>query len=521
MQSPERTLSIDNVGRLPLPATKTARFLRSNQKDIKIGLNDSFKSEPKSSSIIDVSHGRILLKEIQEMITAAEENCELRMKCTHQIMNKVGEIIMELDYLVNKIFEDLKKKAKILMTNDTLKEKVFLHHLYASNTELSINLDKMLDSYSYVDKNKSTIQEVYQRYVQCYNETFQKLKDFREEFMIHQNSLEKKRFGSFIINKNLLSSIENTIKDLLTSNLKNFLTPIPRSIKLHGKLSSMCYLNNRNEFATSDLAGELSIFGLNYFEAKQSYRFPSPIIQILYDSSHSKIIVSMRNGHLQCWDLGSDEILPCIDVGQNHVTHVENLENNLIACSGGDDQLLIVNTHKNIVEKILEFDEKVGAIAKILKTNNIAVSLFTGDIVIFDMYEQKIVSKINAHLPEWIHHLRYCLESRLLVSASMDGTVKIWEISEDCDINFMAATEKVSALVGDLVVVNKKNLLITANWDRYLRIYDLTKGSLNCSIDVGELDNKYMIYLEDKECIVIGHVPSGVIKFYHLKSFDF
>lgn len=93
---------------------------------------------------------------------------------------------------------------------------------------------------------------------------------------------------------------------------------------------------------------------------------------------------------------------------------------------------------------------------------------------------QQLVHTMSSH-KEAINHLQYSWDGKILASASVDNTIKIWDIASNELITTLKAPQGQARLelgINSIAFSQDRNLLVSGNEDHTLQIWDLTNNSL-------------------------------------------
>lgn len=173
--------------------------------------------------------------------------------------------------------------------------------------------------------------------------------------------------------------------------------------------------------------------GRYVLEKKQQFRFDGRVSICEINSKANIIVFGLENGLFSLYDLNTLESRYTLQISDNKI-----------------DSLAI-----NKSGSWLAFGSKK-----------------MGQLLVWEWKSESYVFKQQGHFFD-VSCIAYSPDSSLLASGSQDGKIKIWDTSNvTCIVTF---TEHLSKITGLAFVPNKNNVLVSSSLDGTVRAYDLTK----------------------------------------------
>jgi WD40 repeat protein len=253
--------------------------------------------------------------------------------------------------------------------------------------------------------------------------------------------------------QNCVSSIALISYDTLVSGSWDFSIKIwdlknqncIKSINEDSEITSICVLN-KHIFAVGQLSGLVNLYDSFSFEKKISFKAHCTFVSCLKSKSviKSTFASSSIKGSIKLWALSDDKSLSKISIKctQNFLGHKDRvfcLEfYDIYLISGSDDRTIkIWHINSCQIKKSIDVSGKIFCLKHLnFGKKNIKLIIGTNDIDAtiqiynFNNNETAIVKKLTGH-SRYVVDFLFFPKLRSLVSASGDGTIKIWNIEQD------------------------------------------------------------------------------------------
>lgn len=201
------------------------------------------------------------------------------------------------------------------------------------------------------------------------------------------------------------------------------------------------------------------------------------------------IIVGLEEGTIKVINVNNGEIKNELNEGNSEIFDIKTTKDKkLMGLTNGEN--VYVYECLNF-EKILSYENKneialINSICFDDDGKKLAIGLSSGYILIWDIDNNKIVCQMKCHL-HGIYSILFIKDSKELVTASLDNTIKIWEIevNEDGVINLIlhSTISDHKDFVLAMTTDSNYNWLISGSKDTTIKFYSLTenKTMLNLS----------------------------------------
>lgn len=206
------------------------------------------------------------------------------------------------------------------------------------------------------------------------------------------------------------------------------------------------------------------------------------------------LLVSTISGATQVWDVRSGHIRRSIPTHYPSTLHATfNAEGNLIATCGSDSHLKIWSTATPNQPRMYRVtDSYIRDVAVIPGTDWIACgvsrntsTIGAGDgdyaIRIVDRASGKVARLLKGHT-SWTNCLDHSPNDRTLVSASLDGEIRLWDLETGQTLKTINAHE---GLVTGVAFVSE-NHVISSGSDAQIQLWDIREGQLVRQIASGD-----------------------------------
>jgi len=137
-----------------------------------------------------------------------------------------------------------------------------------------------------------------------------------------------------------------------------------------------------------------------------------------------------------------------------------------------------------------------------------------GHLTLWDSKKFQKYSMKNAHVG-YINNLKYFSKRDWLISASSDGTVRVWETAQGPSLKLVRHLKAGDKYIWGVLPLEKYNVLYTCGGEPNIKMWDLNTLEYKGCIDTGEKERmgRDIVFIEKYNLIVVGF-QEGVIGLY-------
>jgi WD40 repeat protein len=213
---------------------------------------------------------------------------------------------------------------------------------------------------------------------------------------------------------------------------------------------------------------------------------------------NDKVISCSKDKTIKIWSLETGQCLKTLNEHSSPVNAIFLLANNKLASGSSDKTVKIWNLDTYICDITLE-DYNSPVFSLVESKDYLFGGLENGDIVIWDLQTYEYVNTLKKHTYRTFWLL--ILSNGNLVSASLDHTIKIWNIDNMDDPILIRTLYDHTDQVYCLKSMNNHNL-ISVSRDQSIKIWDINKEFQCIFSCLNDSENFKLSILNDKHIIV-------------------
>lgn len=244
------------------------------------------------------------------------------------------------------------------------------------------------------------------------------------------------------------------------------------------------WINITDFSSTTVLRTDLKIVGNQVFTDKDLWSY------LAVEFEHNVTIYRFET-HPHPHDKNSTYIVSKTEIwnisfdGVTSLLHYSDKKNNkeflVVGDNTGHIQILNITTGNNIATYSDHYSRPINVLIQITNTTLIAFGLGK-DIIVWDVELYTIYRNLSGHTDN-ITSLVYILDSDRLVSGSLDGFAKIWEISCCVKQTIYISNNGIKALD---IIENTDILLVISQNDENIQYWNLTSGKIIACFDANQ-----------------------------------
>lgn len=264
-------------------------------------------------------------------------------------------------------------------------------------------------------------------------------------------------------------------------------------------LSLLCEIAEQSPVSAArfSASGELLAFGGNHTLRVFSVTQDKVVLDLSFGESEGDtnfvralewcrsdelLIAGLEEGAVKIVDVASGDVVTELNGGKREVFDIKlSKDRKLLAFTNGDNGVSVYSCPG--FEEVVSYENK-GEIALINSIcfddsgKLIAIGLSSGNLLIWDIENNKVVCRMKCHQHS-VFSILFIKDSKQLVTGSFDNTVKIWEISynEDNDINLalVASISEHNDFVLSITTDTNYEWLISGSKDSTMKLFSLTE----------------------------------------------
>jgi WD40 repeat protein len=257
-----------------------------------------------------------------------------------------------------------------------------------------------------------------------------------------------------------------------TGQIKHVLKQ-PRGIR------SVAWSPSGTYFVSGGYGGDLRFYetatGKLLHEAKLG-----PVIEgVRISSDETRLVITHGSGDVRVLKLPSREQLHLFKSGHQGGVWGMALspDGNLLATAGRDNYVRIIDlaTRKRVHE--MKHPGETNGVAFTLDNRRLLTGCTDSLIRVFDVATGAQTGELAAHEQGGVTDLQFSSDGKLLASAGMDGTVRLWNTADLDKPSLQQTLPKRENLVFGVAISPEAPLLAAVDWNDTVLVWDLAKGA--------------------------------------------
>ena len=177
--------------------------------------------------------------------------------------------------------------------------------------------------------------------------------------------------------------------------------------------------------------------------------------------------------------------------------------------------------HTTYTSEVLKLETGTGIVGyamQFVKSKGLfCIGTKDGCLLIYDVYNFKLLQKHSAIHKTWIISLNYCEALDLLISTSSDRLIKVWKIDKE-NIVEIAKLEGHKDAANAVLIIPETKAMLSVGRDPDIKIWDMECFKLKGVIETGEGGmGCSIIQIQELNCIGVSFF-SGKIKLFNIQQ---
>ncbi|MBB6460072.1 caspase family protein [Flammeovirga kamogawensis] len=264
-----------------------------------------------------------------------------------------------------------------------------------------------------------------------------------------------------------------------------------------GKVEKMSISNDASLLATAGEDGAVKLWNINDKRLlKTFYPHKNGVEQLCFSEEHQFLATAGRDNSVIIWNIQTGEVEDKMTHLNDAVFQMKFIDNMLLFITKGGETYRWDWQHKGNTPDGKEIKTNLGnysALNYSFKMNWLSVGLMNGELLLWRGYDRPIVEK-KLH-NDWISSIDFIPKDSLIVTASWDKKIKIWDANADQLIDEMDSPD-------DTPIIQIKyssffNFLIVKTQLEDIYFFRVENNKINRTPAVVRDDFEEMVFTED------------------------
>lgn len=228
--------------------------------------------------------------------------------------------------------------------------------------------------------------------------------------------------------------------------------------------------NNEHTFYSTGAEGLVVEWDLNHPDiGKPIVQLPNSIYCLFLDSTNNNLIIGNNTQGIHTIDLDRNLESANIKLSKSSFFDIKTYKNNIfIGDSEGIIHVIEKDTFKQ--KKHIKASEKsVRRLALNVDTQELAAAYSDHTVKIFDINSFELKRVLLGHNNS-VFTLKYINKGKTLVSGSRDAHLITWDVQENYKLQKNIAAHNFA--INDIIEIEDKNLLVTCSMDKSIKIWE-------------------------------------------------
>ncbi|MBD0404038.1 caspase family protein [Flammeovirga sp. EKP202] len=247
-----------------------------------------------------------------------------------------------------------------------------------------------------------------------------------------------------------------------------------------GKVKDLAITNDAKLLATAGEDAAVKVWNIDDKRLLYSvYPHESGITALCFSQDNQYLATAGMDGKVKIIHLNSQEVVYEFDNVEGEVFKIKFVTEFLLFITKGGMIYRLDWQNKKLAPDGLEIKSDLGNFSSLnysFKMKWLTVGKMEGDIVVWRGYDRPNVIKKGLHT-DWISAIDYIPSDSLIVTASWDKTIKIWDINADTLVDQMTSPDNTPIV--DLKYSSFFNVLVFATKAQKIYFYAFENGKIN------------------------------------------
>ncbi|KRX01810.1 Quinonprotein alcohol dehydrogenase-like superfamily [Pseudocohnilembus persalinus] len=467
--------------------------------------------------VIDQSKKVTILDQVVQKLEKEKEEKKEKLNAKKgEVKEKLRFQYQAIQEVVKNSLEKREQKNLELIETYFQKEEEQVEGIQSQILELQQEIKRKLE----VGKMKK-LEEKIGDSIRVFNEIQQgKMKEINEELEMFNLILGKK--GNKVVKNVDLNQFQKKIELMLDNfnlvylkdlgqikidekNLKDIQYVETLDVFNEDWITSICALeNNINCLVSASNDKSVNLVNLATKQPQLTITNHTDSVNKVISISDNIVASACSDSYIRVWDVSDGSVVDFLQGHTGAVLTMAKVNKNQILSGGADKVVFMWDLKKKSVIHQFRGNQSVIMCVLFIDEGIIATGNQQGQILIFQIKENEVIIqeemyKFQAHSRAVKDMILLDSENDLIVSASLDGSIKVWNWSTQENIRVY---EEHTSAVNCLLYINSSS----GSWDTSIKVWDVNNKK-NKSIFSLEIEGNYiecMAYLNDGKTIITG-----------------